>query len=351
MKKKYGSFYFVIAFVLSIFMFSGITAYGANNVTIKKLKVEVDGKETEEVAGCFIDGKAYIKLVDLCDITGYYLAYDKTRKEYVISTVPNMYLTMVARDKNNGYGKTFDNIKVKKLAINIAYKHLYELDGCSINEKAYVKLADFAEITKYDLKYDKTDKKYVLTSENSSTNSSGQTEDKKDVESKTGGYGTTSQTTKKGDVIDTTDGTYTIEVPKTTKESALPTWQEEWDAYPRVEFPTGVPERYKGTVGKYTYDSINIVNEYELERLIRTIYAYAKQNPDLWKDDNPSTNIPNFSIKIGFEDDMVYNTFYPWRDSEVENLVVSTFGGTVFRIYAVDVYNNGKFNETQYFLK
>jgi hypothetical protein len=94
-----------------------------------------------------------------------------------------------------------------------------------------------------------------------------------------------------------------------------------------------------------------MLNSYEIERMIRTIYKYAPQNPSLWKDKDPRTNIPNFTIKVEYTSDMAYNTFYPWRDFEVEKLVKSTFAGKEFRIYAYDTYNNGEFLDTEYFMK
>jgi hypothetical protein len=48
---------------------------------------------------------------------------------------------------------------------------------------------------------------------------------------------------------------------------------------------------------------------------------------------------------------MAYNTFYPWRDFEIEKFVKSTGGGTEFRIYAYDNYNLGRFVDTEYFMK
>jgi hypothetical protein len=85
--------------------------------------------------------------------------------------------------------------------------------------------------------------------------------------------------------------------------------------------------------------------------MVRTRYIYAKQNPSLWENRDPSSNIPNFSIQVTFESDMSYNTFYPWRDWEIEKYVKSTGGDTVFRIYVYDSYNNSVFNDTEYFLK
>jgi hypothetical protein len=187
----------------------------------------------------------------------------------------------------------------------------------------------------------------------------------------TGGYGTVYAPLKAGTTVKTepsadskgsVGGDYFIEKgpedsPWKTSEGLtwpnvpLPEWQSEWDTYPRVEIPERPPVRFTGEVYGHAYDTLMILNRYEIERMIRTIYKYAKQNPSLWKDHDPSGNVPNFTIKVEFTDDMSYNTFYPWRDFEIEKFVKSTGGGTEFRIYAYDNYNLGRFVDTEYFMK
>jgi hypothetical protein len=188
----------------------------------------------------------------------------------------------------------------------------------------------------------------------------------------TGGYGYTFSPLKTGDTVKTSPvesakgsvgGDYKIlrgpeDKPWKTADGTvrpnvpLPAWQSEWDEYPRVTFPTLPPVHFTGeTAYGNRYDTLMMLNPYEIERMVRTIYKYAKQNPLLWKDKNPSANIPNFTISVEFADDMTYNTFYPWRDWEVEKLVTSTGGGKKFRIYAYDNYNFGNFIDTEYFMK
>jgi hypothetical protein len=186
-----------------------------------------------------------------------------------------------------------------------------------------------------------------------------------------GGYGTIYSPLKTGDVVRTAPvessrgsvgGDYAIAQgaeDKTWKTAdgtvwpnvPLPAWQSEWNGYPRVSFPEQPPVRFTGDVRGMPYDTLMVFNAYEVERMIRTIYKYAKDNPLLWKDHDPSTNIPIFTVKIEITDDMGPHTFYPWRDWEIEKLVRSTGGGTEIRIYAYDSYNNGQFNDTEYFMR
>jgi hypothetical protein len=54
---------------------------------------------------------------------------------------------------------------------------------------------------------------------------------------------------------------------------------------------------------------------------------------------------------------METSTFYPWEnavvtgETTIKKKVESTGGGAVFHIYAIDDYNNGKYLDTQYFMK
>jgi hypothetical protein len=187
----------------------------------------------------------------------------------------------------------------------------------------------------------------------------------------TGGYGYTFSPLKTGDIVTTSPvegskgsvgGDYKIlqgseDKPWKTADGTvwpnvpLPAWQNEWDDYPRVIFPEQPPVRFTGDVRGTSYDTLLVFNPYEVERMVRTIHGYAKQNPLLWKNHDPSTNTPNFTIKVEITDDMGPHTFYPWRDWEIEKFVKSTGGGTVISVYAYDSYNNGKFLDTEYFMK
>lgn len=215
------------------------------------------------------------------------------------------------------------------------------LKGYTINGENYFRLEDIAKAANFSLTYDSINKKSFINTKKKYTAN----------ETLTGGYGTVSKTTKAGNVISTTDGKYTITKGKTDKEAALPEWQPEWNSYPRVKIPSVTPVRYSGATHAYKYDSMLVLNEYEIERMIRTIYKYAKQNPYLWENSDPSTNNPNFSIKVVYEEDMAYNTFYPWRDWEIEKQVINLADNAELRIYVVDKYNNGEFIGTEYYMK
>jgi hypothetical protein len=94
-------------------------------------------------------------------------------------------------------------------------------------------------------------------------------------------------------------------------------------------------------------------NAYETERMIRTICKYAKNNPSLWQNRDPSSNIPAFTIVVERTEGI---GFYPWENAivpgelTVKSNVESSAKDAVFRIYALDSYNLGKYTDTIYFM-
>jgi hypothetical protein len=191
----------------------------------------------------------------------------------------------------------------------------------------------------------------------------------------TGGYGTTPKILKPGDVVQTANGDYDIEAGQLERQAELarhglefgkplapdaplPAWQSEWDAYPRVTIPDVKPVRQSGDViiqGQKvgTRDSLEVFNAYEVERMVRTIHGYAKQYPALWKDRDPSANIPAFTVVAERTEGL---GFYPWEnavvpgETNVKNKVASGSAGRVFRVFAYDEYENGKYTNTIYLM-
>jgi hypothetical protein len=191
-----------------------------------------------------------------------------------------------------------------------------------------------------------------------------------------GGYGTAPKILKPGDTVKTENGDYRIEAGQLERQAELerhglefgrplapdaplPAWQSEWDNYPRVTIPDTKPVRSAGDViieGQKvgTRDSLEAFNAYEVERLIRTIYKYAKNNPSLWQNRDPASNVPAFTVVVERTEGI---GFYPWEnavvpgETTVKNKVESGVSGCVFRVYASDSYNFGKYIDTAYFMK
>ena len=123
----------------------------------------------------------------------------------------------------------------------------------------------------------------------------------------------------------------------------LPEWNPEWDGFPAVI--VNDPETVRYMSGRN--DRLDVYNAYEVERMVRAIYAYAKENPNLWKD--ADRTVPNFTIVSEYPPDYGKGWFFPWRGGIcVEGKVAPAAGGNVFHVYALDVYYNGEFKDTEY---
>ena len=123
----------------------------------------------------------------------------------------------------------------------------------------------------------------------------------------------------------------------------LPEWRLEWNGFPAVEVRDPETVRYKSNQN----DRLDVYNAYEAERMVRAIYAYAKNEPYLWKDS--ARTIPNFAIVSEYPPDYGKGWFFPWRGGIcVEGKVKSLPAGGTIHIYALDVYYNGEFKDTEY---
>jgi hypothetical protein len=294
MKKfeKTGKFRFVTGFVAGALIFGAVSAYAATTITasLSADKVYVNGK-SKTVEAYQIDNEQYVKLTDISKALNVSVTYDSKNKRYNIDTTKN-------------FAKSVKNTNSVKKAVTDGYGTVFNMykTGDVIKTKA-----------------------------------------NPDIPNSVGGdykvkIGAEDKTWKTGD-------------GKVWPNQPLPEWQSEWDNYPKVEMPEVLTSHFKGDVHGMGFDTVMITNQYEIERMIRTIYKYAKQNPSLWKDRDPSTNIPNFTIKAEFTDDMALHTFYPWREWAMESFVEHTGIGKEFKIYVYDTYNNGLFLDTEYFLR
>ena len=123
----------------------------------------------------------------------------------------------------------------------------------------------------------------------------------------------------------------------------LPVWKAEWSSFPVVEVKDPETVRYKSGQN----DRLDVYNAYEVERMVRAIYTYAKSHAYLWKDE--ARTIPNFKIVSEYPPDYDKGWFFPWRGGvSVEGKVKSLSADGTIHIYALDVYYNGEFKDTEY---
>jgi hypothetical protein len=123
----------------------------------------------------------------------------------------------------------------------------------------------------------------------------------------------------------------------------LPKWDKAWNGFPAVTAKD--PETVRYMDGKN--DRLDVYDAYEVERMARSIYAYAKEIPRLWKDE--ARTVPNFTIVSEYPPDYGKGWFFPWHDGLcVKGTVKSIIAGGTIHVYALDVYYNGAFKDIEY---
>jgi hypothetical protein len=123
----------------------------------------------------------------------------------------------------------------------------------------------------------------------------------------------------------------------------LPKWDKAWNSFPAVEVKDPETVRYMDG----NTDRLNVYDAYEVERMVRSIYAYAKEIPYLWKDS--ARTVPNFKVVSEFPEDYGRGWFFPWREGmSAEGRVKSLGAGGTIYVYAADTYYNGKFKDIEY---
>lgn len=157
-----------------------------------------------------------------------------------------------------------------------------------------------------------------------------------------------------GDVIRCDDGTnYTItDVSRWDKNmfasgpvGPLPEPTCDWSLLEQPELP-GVEVRH---FQNQTGDHLRILNLYETRRMLYTLYNAIGDSPTTWENGAPKlTSKGNqlVHINLGFSEDLAYQMFWPWRESEI----IKVFNGIpgTYSMQAWDVYKDGQFLHTEY---
>lgn len=120
----------------------------------------------------------------------------------------------------------------------------------------------------------------------------------------------------------------------------------DWSSFPEVELPEAEVRRYKTESGDYLF----VRNLYESLRMQYTLQNLAGNHPDTSEDGKlkyGAKGTPLVRIKLTINDDLTPQVFWPWRDSELENLFNSCPPGT-YSVECWDVYKDGVFQRTEY---
>ena len=157
-----------------------------------------------------------------------------------------------------------------------------------------------------------------------------------------------------GDVIRCDDGTnYTItDVSRWDKNmfasgpvGPLPEPACDWSLLPQPELPEMEVRHWQNETG----DHLRILNLYETRRMLYTLYNAIGNSSTTWENGVPKlTSKGNqlVHINLGFSEDLAYQMFWPWRESEI----IKVFNGIpgTYSMQAWDVYKDGQFLHTEY---
>ena len=117
----------------------------------------------------------------------------------------------------------------------------------------------------------------------------------------------------------------------------------DWSLFPEYELPKPETVHYFDDMG---HDILFVRNQYELRRMIYTLYNAIGNQPSAWKNGKPLAKV---ILTIPDEYEPYTGHFWPWRSSELEKHVENTPCGR-FRIDAFDMYSNGIFQYTRYLI-
>lgn len=158
-----------------------------------------------------------------------------------------------------------------------------------------------------------------------------------------------------GDVIRCDDGSdYTItDVSRWEKSmfasGPLPELPEptcDWSSFPEVELPKAEVRHYQMESGDYLF----IRNLYESLRMQYTLQNLAGSHPDTSQNGKlkyGSKGTSAVRINLTIDKTQTSQSFWPWRDSELENIFESCPPGT-YSMEAWDVYKDGEYLYTEY---
>lgn len=119
----------------------------------------------------------------------------------------------------------------------------------------------------------------------------------------------------------------------------------DWSLLEQPELPKVEVRHFQNQTG----DHLRILNLYETRRMLYTLYNAIGDSSTTWENGAPKlTSKGNqlVHINLGFSEDLAYQMFWPWRESEI----IKVFNGIpgTYSMQAWDVYKDGQFLHTEY---
>lgn len=222
------------------------------------------------------------------------------------------------------------------------------LEAYAIEGHNYIQLAEVGKLLGAEVIYQASDNSVRITTETGAS----QTRTDGTVILPTDG---SRYVPKAGDVLQCDDGTqYTItDVSRYDKSmfasgpvGELPSATCDWSSFPEVELPKPEARHFDLETGNYLF----IRNLYESRRMQYTIQNLAGNHPETSRNgklEYGSKGTPAVRIKLTIDPGLTAHSFWPWRESDLENLFNSCPPGT-YSMEAWDVYRNGVYRYTEY---
>ena len=120
----------------------------------------------------------------------------------------------------------------------------------------------------------------------------------------------------------------------------LPTATCNWGLFPDSRLPAVEVKRYSDQYG----DDLFVRNLYETRRMQYTIYNALGNEPTAWKNGKP---LPTVELTIPAEYEAYTAKFWPWRESEITDLIHSRPNSRYY-VAAWDYYHNGVYQYCRY---
>ena len=213
-----------------------------------------------------------------------------------------------------------------------------QLRGYIVNGHNYFMLQDMSDLLGFGLRWDNDLKQVHMTTKDTQAH---------DIENAVTEQGR--HAPQAGDVIHCDDGSnykvtdvsrYDHNVFAEGPVGSLPQATCRWELFPEPEMPE--PENLRIKSGDQ--DSLFVRNAYETRRMQYTIYNALGREDSAWSGDKPLA-----TVKLRIPSELVEYTesFWPWRASELEDLVHSR-PISQYYVEAWDYYLNGVFQYTRY---
>lgn len=213
------------------------------------------------------------------------------------------------------------------------------MEAYNINGSNYVRLRDIGKKVGFDVSWDGAVKIDTTTPYEEEATA-------RTVNLPTDG---TKYVPKAGDMLPCDDGTlYEIKdtsrfennvfAPGALPELPVPTC--DWSRFPERELPKVELRHFSDAAG----DDLFVRNLHETRRMQYTIYNALGNEPTAWRDGKPLATV---ELDTPAEYEAYTAKFWPWRESELLNLVRSR-PNSRFYVSAWDFYHDGSFMYTRY---